>query len=310
MLGAMKSERGVATLFALVTAILWGLSFISSKVSLEAVPPMTLGGLRFLIAIAALGLFYAVKVKKGTSRLPELRDLWRLGASGFLGTTLYFLFENNGLLFLPAGNAALVIGAIPVATLIVERFMKGTRFRLVQVLGIVMSSAGIVLLVWKSVADAAGDPDSVASPWGYLLMAGAAASWVGYNLLTEPLSPKYDRLTVTFWQSVAGFAGFVPFALAESGAWKPMDAVVWLNVLYLALLCSALGYLLYVSALQTLGPTIPSVFINLIPVISAIGGALLLGERQPPIAIAGGAVTVAGVYMATLGRKIELEPHG
>jgi len=130
-------------------------------------------------------------------------------------------------------------------------------------------------------------------------MGGAALSWVAYTFVTRPLFKRYSRLQITFWQSLAGTIGFLPFLLLERTDWSSVGPVVWGNVLYLGVACSALGYWFYVVALERLGPGPSSVFINLIPVVSVVASFLLLGERLGPWQLAGGAVAVAGVWLAT-----------
>ena len=98
--------------------------------------------------------------------------------------------------------------------------------------------------------------------------AGRPSAWVAYALLTKPLSGKYGGLSITFWQSLFGLVGCLPFALAESAAWKGFGLSVALNVLYLGVLCSAAGYLLYIAAMDSLGAGTTSVFLNLVPVVS------------------------------------------
>jgi drug/metabolite transporter (DMT)-like permease len=79
--------------------------------------------------------------------------------------------------------------------------------------------------------------------------------------------------------------------------------VVWLNILYLGVFCSALGYFCYIYALRHMGPIVVTSFINLIPVVGAFGGMFILGERLSPIQLAGGAVVIAGVFLVNLRRS-------
>ena len=110
-------------------------------------------------------------------------------------------------------------------------------------------------------------------------MGGAAVAWVIYALLRSPSGRKYGRVGITFWQSFFGLLGCLPFALAESSSWRGVGLPVALNVLYLGVFCSAVGYWLYVSAMDRLGAGTTSVFLNLVPVVSVGAAFLLLGER-------------------------------
>jgi drug/metabolite transporter (DMT)-like permease len=152
---------------------------------------------------------------------------------------------------------------------------------------------GVALIVAPSIG---GGSSSVE---GFLYMGGAAACWVAYAMVTKPLSARYGGMNITFWQSVFGLVGCVPFAIAESPAWKAPGPVVALNVLYLGVLCSAAGYLLYIVAMERLGAGTTSVFLNLVPVVSVAAAFFILGERLGALTLAGGAIAIAGVYLAT-----------
>jgi drug/metabolite transporter (DMT)-like permease len=283
------NRRRTASFFGLALALIWGLSFLSIKVSLREVPPMTNAVARF--AIACLALVVLARVQKASLRV-TVRDLPLLAAGGLTGITLYFLGENHGVALLTASESSVIIGTIPVLTVLSERVFVGTRLGVRTYLGAILSFLGVALIVGKGAG-------ASASLRGYLFMAVAALSWVGYSFLTRPLAGRLHRITITFWQMLFGLIGSVPFALTESAHWQVPGPVAVLNILYLGILCSAVGYWLYVVVLDLLGPGRASVFINLIPVVALAGGFLILGERLDVHQLVGGAVAIAGVFLAT-----------
>ena len=286
----MTHERRGAVAKATFTAFIWGLSFLSIKLAVQVIPPMSLGLARF--AIASLALWLLLLARRRRPGL-ALRDLPLMAGAGLVGVTVYFMGENNGVLILSASESSIIIGTIPVLTAVAERLFLRTRMRPAQYLGAVLSAAGVAAMVVESLRLSA-------RPLGYLYMAVAALSWVAYGFMTRPLLARYDRLEITFWQSLFGGAGFIPFALAETVRWEALTPLVGFNVLFLGLFCSALGYLFYVTSLQVLGAGVSSVFINLIPVVSVAASFLILGERLTMLQLAGGAVAVAGVYLTVL----------
>jgi drug/metabolite transporter (DMT)-like permease len=283
-------KRRTALLYAIAVSVIWGLSFLSTKVAIVVLPPMTLAAARFIVAVVLL-LALALGVRENLSL--RLRDAPLMALSGLMGVTIYFLCENNGIAILTASESSLVIATIPVLTMLVERIAFGTRLRARSYVGAILSFGGVALIVLPSL----GARSSALA--GFLFMGGAAVAWVVYALLTKPLAPKYGRIGISFWQSLFGLLGCLPFALAESSAWKGFGLSVALNVLYLGLFCSALGYWLYIAALGTLGAGTTSVFLNLVPVVSVGAAFLLLGERLGVMSLVGGAVAVGGVYLAT-----------
>ena len=287
----MTTKR-TAILLASATAFIWGLSFLSIKTAVAVIPPMSLGLARFVVAGAVFVVIFVAMRKR-----PRLaaRDIPLMAGTGLVGITLYFVGENNGIMLLSASEASIIVGSIPVLTMLAERvFMKAGLTRL-QYGGAAMSAAGVALMVVESLRLSA-------APLGYLYMGIAALAWVAYAILTRPLFEKYESLEISFWQSLFGAAGFVPLALSEKVEWAAITPVIVANVLYLGIFCSALGYLFYVISLQTLGAGVSSVFINLIPVVSVAASFVVLGERLSPAQLAGGAVAVAGVYLTSLSR--------
>lgn len=287
----MSVGKGAAIGLATATALIWGFSFLSIKVAVEVIPPMSLGLARFVIATALLALFLAFARRR--PRL-ALGDLPLMAGAGLVGVTLYFLGENNGVLRLSASESSIIIGTIPVLTILADRAFCGARLNRTQGAGAALSAVGVGVMVAESLRISL-------DPVGYLYMGLAALSWVGYAFMTRPLFKHYDRLEITFWQSLFGALGFIPFALAESMPWEAVTPIVTLNVLYLGIFCSALGYFFYVIGLDVLGAGVSSVFINLVPVISVAASFFILGERLSVIQLGGGAVAVVGVYLASLG---------
>lgn len=285
-------------LLAIIGAVLfWGLSFISIKISVAVLPPMTLGAFRFLLG--TIVLFFIKKRLAPEDRLKR-EDIPSLAGAGLIGVTAYFYFENNGVARVSASEASIIIAAIPVLAMVMERFLPPRQpLRLRRWAGAALSMCGVYLVVLPSLP-AAGFTGSASDPLGYLFMLGAALSWVGYAILTQGLSAKRSRIYIVFWQSVFGFLGFIPFAFFEQPLWGSLSWTVLAHVAYLGVFCSALGYWFYVYALQHLGVGTSSVFINLIPVVTVIAGFFALNERLASLQWWGALAVILGVYLATL----------
>jgi len=294
----MQTSKRTAIILAVITALIWGLSFLSIKTAVAVVPPMTLGLARFVIASGVLFLVLAARRK-----LPRLawRHLPLMAATGFVGVTIYFLGENNGLMLLTASESSIIIGTIPVLTVLSDRIFLKTKLGRSQYMGALLSAVGVSVIVLESLKLSA-------QPKGYLFMALAALSWVAYAFMTKPLADKYSRMEVSFWHSFFGALGFIPFVFFETLDWSQVSANVIFQILYLGIFCSAIGYFFYITSLGVLGASIASVFINLIPVVSVTASFFILGERLSPLQLAGGVVAVAGVYIANLTRQPKTTP--
>ena len=300
-------------LAAVITCVLfWGFSFISIKIAVAVFPPMTLGAIRFAIAVSFL---FFVKKKNAPEEKLTKKDLPLLAGAGLTGVTLYFFCENNGVSLIPASEASIITAAIPVITMITERAAekislvrnkkknddkpeansaKKTVLRkiVLPVAGALISLTGVGLVAGVSFALSG-------TARGYVFMGGACFSWVLYCFLTRPLFARRSRIYIVFWQSFIGFLGFLPFAFFDvSRNFQIPGPSVWGHILFLGIFCSALGYSFYARALHVLGAGTASLFLNFVPVISALGGFIILGERLKPLQMLGACLVLAGVYMA------------
>ena len=294
-------QKALAAIIACV--IFWGVSFISTKVAVKVFPPMSLGLLRFALALVFL---FFIKIKLAPKEKLNARDIPLLFGAGLTGVTLYFFFENNGIALVTASEASIAIGSIPVLSMIADWLiqkissrksgMAHNALKAYQWLGALISIAGVWLVAGVSFAFSG-------SVLGYVYMAGAALSWVAYSFLTRPLFTRCSRIHIVFWQTVFGFICFIPFSVIEFSKWGRPDVPVILHLLFLGIFCSALGYWFYARALETLGVSVCAIFINVIPIITVACGFITLGERLKPLQWLGTALVIAGVYLAMLEKK-------
>jgi len=263
---------------------------------------MSLGLLRFAIALVFL---YFIKLKLAPNEKLRSVDIPLLLGAGFSGVTLYFFCENNGVALVTASEASIAIGAIPVLTMTADWLsVKFSRNRntglpkigLLQWLGAFISVAGVWLVAGVSFALSG-------SILGYIYMAGAALFWVAYSLLTRPLFARCSRIYIVFWQSVAGFIGFIPFSILELNRWGHPGLPHILHLVFLGVCCSALGYWFYARSLEVLGMSVSAIFINMIPLTTVIFGFFMMGDRLTFLQWLGAALVIGGVYLSMWERK-------
>ncbi len=284
----------IPILALLFVMVIWGLSFLSIKYSMSVVGPMTLAILRFIIASAIL--FTMLRIREPATRLLRA-DLPLMALSGIIGITIYFFFENNGVKLTTVASASILIASIPVLTILADCIFCGSRFTITKVLGGVLSFGGVYLLVRDS-----GQFDfSSQNFMGNLLILGAALAWVAYSILTRPLHQKYSRLAITTYQTLCGTVAIIPFLPWETNYWPLLNGVVVANILFLGVFCSALGYYIYVYAIDRLGVALSSLFINIVPVVTVLAGYLILDEKITSSQIIGGGVIIFAVLLADIG---------
>lgn len=285
----MNGSRLMGFLAIFCTTVLWGLSFISIKVTVAVIPPLTLALFRFLIASVIL-LFLLKKVEPATKLAKG--DIPLMALSGLLGVTVFNDFQNIGIKMTTASAASMIIAAIPILTVVGEFSAFKTRLSWIKIISVILSMGGVYCIV------ASSQQISQEGFLGNLFMLGAAVSWVVYTLITRPLSTRYSQLAVVTYQILFGTLALIPFAFFETWEWQSVDYSIIIHLIYLGVFCSALANYLYVYAMRILGVSSVSLFINLIPVISVFGGFTILQEAVSGMQILGGVVILFSVYLA------------
>jgi len=277
------------------TMVFWGLSFVATKVALESVPTFTLVFIRFSLA----ALFFLV-IRQGR-KWPAFhgRDRLKMALLALFEPGLYFIFETIGLQYTTAPKTALIIATVPLVVLLLSAVMLGERTNRIVAIGIGLSFCGIALLV-------VGDPEFgltlEGSLLGDMLIGGAVVSAALYMVYARDLGRSYSSLEITFVQIVYGAAFYSLFFLWElpSIEWTAITLKSALAVGYLTVFATVGAFLCYNFALSQVPASKAAVFVNGIPVVTAIGAWVLLDERLTAIQAGGGALVLAAVFLTNL----------
>ena len=287
-----KQSRGM--LMLIYVNVMWGLSFIFSKVALtEGMPAMTLAFWRYVLTAAIM--FPMCLKMEGGIRLGKWAP--RAFATTMLGVTVYFYFELTGLQRTSASVAALILALVPMLTLLFRVVFCRERISSVRWLAVVLSLVGAYFVIVTDGGEGAG------TLVGNLLMVCACLCWTGYILTTPKLMQSCSSMRVSTWQAIAGAITLCPFALAERSQWVPISPMAWICLLLLAVVCSAVCYVLYNEAMNLVDTLTVSLTINLNPVAACIGGAILLGEHLAPMQLFGGVLIILSMIVDALATR-------
>lgn len=290
------SKRTSGLLAVLLSVVFWGISFVSTKVVLKDLPPVSIAFFRQITAI--LPLLAIMRFKKETIKLEKGEGI-RFVVASLFGIVLYFVLENQGLTMTSASNASMLVAAIPVFALIAESAATKKRLSLPSLFCILASIAGVYCVIFN------GGPVDLSSRsfLGNLMVLGAMASWIVYTFLSKKLGERYSSIKMTTIQCFISIPLFVPFLLHEIGSWRmPSLQGLW-NLLFLGVFCSALAYVFYLQGLKVLGPVLPSAFLNLIPVVTITTGVLFLNETLSLVQLAGSVLIVGSLSFLSLMKK-------
>lgn len=289
-------NRTKGLISVLIPVITWGISFVSTEYLLDYLGSMTIGAIRFLVATA---IMYLMMKKTRTPLKIEKKDHLLFVLAGGIGIAIYFYFENTGIKYISASPAALIIAAIPVFTLIFESLLYKRVIQVVDLFAILASIIGVVLIVDLKF----GEFFKAEEALGYLMMAGAVASWIVYSMASKPLFKRYSYLTIIFYQFLYSLPFFLIVAPFEVNDFSGLGVVGISHLVFLSIFASVLGFYYYAKSMDLLGITESSVFINFLPVVTIIFSYFYLGQLISVKQMVGGAFVMLGVTMTTLHEK-------
>ena len=182
----------------------WSLSFVWYKVALLYYKPISLIFIRlFLATLILLAIGFLFKKRDAIDK----KDWKYIFLLAFFEPFLYFLGESFGMQFVSSTVGALIIATIPVFTPFFAYFVIKEKITLPNIIGLVISFVGILILILKK------DLSFSAKPIGVALMFFAVFSGIGFGLSAKKLAVKYSSLTLITWQNIIGIVLFLPLFL-------------------------------------------------------------------------------------------------
>lgn len=288
----MENKRTTGHLAALLTIIIWGTTFISTKILLVDFQPVEILFFRFSMGLLALLVIYPHRLK-GTNGRQKLT----FAAAGLCGICLYYLLENIALTYTLASNVGVIISVAPFFTAILTHlFMKEEeKLRANFFLGFVVAMAGIFLISFNG-------SKLELNPIGDLLALLAALIWACYSVLTKKISSYgYNTILTTRRVFFYGILFMIPALFLFDFQLEPgrlTNPTYLLNIVYLGLGASALCFVTWNFAVKVLGAVKTSIYIYMVPVITVVTSMLILHERITVLAGVGTILTLAGLFLS------------
>ena len=282
------NRRRLALTEALLVTIIWSSTFVIVKMGLESLGPLTIAGLRYLIGSLVLVPFLLLR---RSSRAPISKELWLklilIGISAYtIGNGALFW----GLKFIPATTGSFLMSMIPLLVLFGGAILLKEIPTRWQILGVILSLFGSGLFFSSGLMP--GEPQ------GVVILAIGLLGFMAFSLLGRGIArdKQLDTLRLTTLPLLIGGGVSLLLAFAVEGVplitWRGFLIVSWL-----AIINTAIGYMLYNHALQELTALEMNMVMNLSPLFTALMGWMLLGETLSIIQIIGMLVVIGGVIL-------------
>lgn len=287
---------------ALITIVIWGTTFISTKILLTDFTPIGILFFRFLFGLIALIIVYPKRLK-----LSDRKQELIFAAAGLCGICLYYLLENIALTYTMASNVGVIISIAPFFTVVLSHiFMKSEEMLKAKFfIGFFVAIIGICLISFN------GTKFEI-NPVGDVLAIIAALVWAVYSLLTRKISSYgYNTVQTTRRIFTYGIVFMIPFLfvfdfyLDFEKFIKPEYA---LNLIYLGIGASALCFVTWNYAFKILGAVKTSVYIYIVPVITVVTSVIVLKETITWVSAIGTILTLIGLFLSE--SKLKFKKRG
>jgi drug/metabolite transporter (DMT)-like permease len=283
---------------ALWATIIWGFSFIATKIALKELSPFTLTAVRFGIG-GLLLLLVQVHQNRNFFKAFSGKDWLHVLLLAVVGVAGHSLLQSYGLLYTTAIDTGWIIAVYPIFITIGGRLFLGEIITRRKVAGIALGFLGVFLIISKG--KCSFSLFQSASTFGDLLILGSAFTWTAFTVGGRGFLSKYSSLSAMTPIMIVGFLITLPFS-GGIGGWTVLfhlSLSAWASVLFLGILCSGLAFLFWYSALEKVESSMIGVYLYLEPFVTLIAAFLFLDESVEWITLFGGGLTLLGVYLTT-----------
>lgn len=295
--------------------LIWGVNYSVIKRAFSELPPQQFNAIRLVIASAVFlaAIVYARRhareARRSGGRAPSSvffttsdvtgRDWFDLIWLGLVGHFAYQYCFVGGVNQTSVSNAALIIGATPVAVAVISALFGRERISALHWTGAAISITGLYFVVGHG-AEFGGKTFQ-----GDLLVLTSVSCWTAYTLGATRLISRHSPLFVTGMTMALGMVPYVLFTVPAlmTTDWGRVSAWTWIACVLSALLALNVAYLTWYTGVQKIGPARTSMYSNLVPIVAMTVAALWLGEPLGTAKVIGATAVLGGVLLTRLGRK-------
>jgi drug/metabolite transporter (DMT)-like permease len=292
-------------IYIVLAMIFWSFSFIWTRIAIQSFQPMTLITLRLILASTLL--FGVMKLGGKFQKLRRQDFKWFI-LLAFFEPFLYYVGETFGLTMVESTLAAVIISTIPLFAPVLAFIVLGERINWATIVGILISLVGVFFVIYEP------NGGFKANPWGVALMFMAVFSAICYATVLKKIPSYYNNMSVIFYQSLLGLIFFIPtFLLTDFSTIQTLRVSneSLFALIMLAIFASVIAFVMFAGVVRQIGVARTNVFVNLIPVFTAILAWFILDERLTFYKWAGIIIVITGLFLSQWNKhrksKLEIE---
>ncbi len=299
----MPNSKLFAYIEALFAVIVWGASFIATKVVLQDISPTTVVWLRFLMGVIILGAAVILRRQFSlpdtcTARKCRCKKEWAYFALlGFLGITFHQWLQSHGLQTSEAGTSAWIVSTTPVFMALLGWLLLKEQLGWIKNLGILLAFLGVLVVVLK------GDFASISigsfgTPGDRLFLI-SSVNWAVFSALSRRGLKLHPASLMMFYVMSFGWLFTSLSFLATKGFFEISSLTFkgWIGIAFLGIFCSGLAYIAWYDALKALPAAQTGAFLYIEPLVAVVVAFFVLGEAITPASLIGGVAILFGVWL-------------
>ena len=275
----------------LFAVILWGNSFIATKLALRELNPQTIILLRLIFGIALLVIFAIYTKKDFTLNLKNHGAIFILA----LIAVFHLWIQVTGLEYTSAASTGWIVGVTPVFMAILSIIFFKEKLSKTKIIGIIVAFSGLLLLVSRSNMSNI----KFIEQKGDLLVLASAFTWSVYSLVNKKISLKYPPMMTILFLFIMMAVIISPFTVTRQSinAVIHLSLIGWVSILFLGIFCSGIAYVLWAKSLKEHEATKVGSFLYLEPFVTVLSAWLILSETITLTIILSGLIITAGVIL-------------
>ena len=294
------SKNYLAYLFLVLAALFWSGNFIVGKfATLFQIPPLTLNVFRW---ISVWFILIPFTYKEIYNNLPYIKKNWLV--ISFMGVITISTFNSVvyfALNYTQVINAVLMLAAIPAATIVLSSLMKIEKTNIFQIFGLILSIIGIGSIISN------GDIEKIISlsfNKGDLWMLVCVITWSLYSTLLKKHRFKLSQFTLIQLMVSVGILFLIPQFFYEKsiGLELNLNKAFFLILFYVVMFPAIFAYFCWQKGIEIIGPNRSTMFIQLMPLFSAVMAIIIFKEKFELYHFAGAIFILTGIYLSN--RKI------
>ncbi len=290
----MPKTKLLPYLEALFAVVVWGASFIATKIAVSQISPIAVVWIRFAMGIPIL--FVAVAARKQFA-FPKGSEWLYFTLLGFLGISFHQWLQSNGLQTAQATTTAWIVATSPAFIAILGWLILKEKLNLLQSSGIVLAMLGVLVVVSKGNFSniSIGNFGTV----GDFLILISSVNWAVFSIISRHGLKTHPSTRLTFWVMTIGWLiTSIAFFADKSYTEIPLlDSRGWWALIFLGIFTTGLAYIAWFDALAQLSSAQTGAFLFIEPLSSMVVAAIVLKEQVTLAAIFGGAIILFGIWL-------------